>query len=176
MLRPKPGFWWWCLVSVFYILRLLYFICSPDWPGTHTYIHTHTHTNTYQAGFECTDSPAFASQVLVLMVFIITTTQSSWFSFNQIWRGEVRRTEKIAREWSPTSVFAEVSCLLRVKNSNTIKSMQIAHIKPGVAAHACHPNTWKTEAWQLVLGQPELHDTLSKKKSLHTDNTPFIHR
>lgn len=51
--------------------------------------------------------------------------------------------------------------------------MQIAHIKPGMAAHACHPNTWKTEARQLVLGQPELHGTLSKKKkSLHRDNTP----
>lgn len=65
-----------------------------------------------------------------------------------------------------SSVSAEVSCLLRVKNSNTIKSMQIVHIKPGMAAHACHPNTWKTEARQLVLGQPELHGTLSKKKIL----------
>lgn len=42
--------------------------------------------------------------------------------------------------------------------------MQVAHIKPGMAAHACHPNTWKTEAQQLVLGQPELHSTLPKKK------------
>lgn len=56
--------------------------------------------------------------------------------------------------------------------------MQVAHIKPGMAAHACHPNTWKTEAQQLVLGQPELHSTLpkKKKKSLHRDNTPFIKR
>lgn len=160
VLRPKSGFWWWCLVSGFYILRLLYFICSPDWPGTYTYIHTYK----YIPGWLC----VYRFTCLCLPSVSINGIhhhQSSWFSFNQIWRGEVR-TEKIARKWSPTSVSAQVSCLPRVKNSNTIKSMQIAHIKPGVAAHACHPNTQKTEAWQLVLGQPELHGTLLKKKIL----------